>query len=341
MKAVVYQNRGVVTVEEVEQPRIVSPTDAVIRVTSAAICASDVHVVKEGDMIARGCIMGHEYCGEVVEIGSAVAGLKSGDRVAGSPVYNCGRCYYCRRNQQSLCERGQCVSGPENQGTQAEYAKIPYADNTLIKIPDGLSDEDVIFTGDILSTGFSGLLKSNTMFGDIIGVFGAGPVGLCSVASAPLFGTGMVIAVDILDYRLEVARRFGAITIDAAKEDSVARIKELTDGRGVDVGIECAGLKSTLDDCFKSTRRGGTVSILGTVPDAYKFDLSERFFDMFNLNIGFGDQNHREDLIALIKYGKLDLKPLITHILPLDDAPRAYEIFDKKLENCIKIILKP
>lgn len=341
MKAVVYQDRGVIKVEDVEQPEVESPTDAVIKVTSAAICASDVHVVKEGDMITRGCIMGHEYCGEVVETGSAVVGLKVGDRVAGSPVFSCGHCFYCRRNQQALCERGQCVSGPENQGTQAEYAKIPYADNTLIKIPEGLADEDVIFTGDILSTGFSGLLKSSAKIGDKIGVFGAGPVGLCAMATAPLFGAGMVIAIDVLDYRLEVARQFGAITINASKENSVARIKELTHGRGVDVGIECAGLESTLDDCFKATRLGGTVSILGTVPKSYKFDLSERFFDMFSLNIGFGDQNYREELMTLIANGKLDVKPLITHVLPLDDAVRAYEIFDKKLENCIKVVLKP
>jgi alcohol dehydrogenase len=340
MKAVVYQSKNVVKVQEVALPEIKLSTDALIKVTSTAICASDVHVLKEGTP-KPGSIMGHEYCGEVVEIGSSVLKLQKGDRVAGSPVYNCGNCYYCRNGQQSLCENGECISSPVNQGTQAEFARIPYADNTLTKIPDGLTDEDVIFTGDILSTGYTGLLRSHAAIGDSVAIFGAGPVGLCSVACSPLFGACPAVAVDVLDYRLDIARQFGAITINATREDPVVRIKELTNGRGVDLGIEAAGLESTLKGCFSATRRGGTVSILGTVPESFNFKLSERFFDIFSLNIGYGDQNHREELINLIRHGKLNLKPLITHILPLSEAARGYEIFDKKLDNCIKVVFKP
>jgi len=340
MKAVVYQSKAIVKIEDVVLPELEDPTDALIEVTAAAICGSDVHVVKEGHL-APGRIMGHEYCGIVREAGKGVRKLKKGDRVAGSPVYYCGVCYYCRHKQQALCENGGLVSSEGNQGTQAEFARIPFADNTLTLIPNDLSDDDVIFVGDILSTGFSGMLRARPHLGDSVAVFGAGPVGLCSVACAPLFGTGLVIAVDVLDYRLEVARKFGAVTINASRENTVARIKELTGGRGVDIGIEAAGLESTLDDCFKSTRMGGSVSVLGTVPDSFRFKLSERFFDIFNLNIGLGDQNFREELILLIRNGKLNLKPLITHVLPLYEAVRGYQIFDKKKDDCIKVVLKP
>jgi len=340
MKAVVYQRKDVVQVDDVELPRLEMATDALIEITASAICGSDVHVVKEGNL-APGRIMGHEYCGIVREVGEGVRTLKKGDRVAGSPVYYCGLCYYCLHKQQALCENGGLVSSAISQGTQAEFARIPFADNTLTLIPEDLSDDDVIFVGDILSTGFSGVLRSRPGFGDSVAVFGAGPVGLCSIACAPLFGTGMVIAVDVLDYRLEIARNFGAVTINASRENVIDRIKELTGGRGVDIGIEAAGLESTLGDCFKSTRMGGSVSILGTVPDSFRFKLSERFFDIFHLNIGLGDQNYREELISLIQSGKLKLKPLITHVLPLSECIRGYEIFDKKMDNCIKVVFKP
>lgn len=224
---------------------------------------------------------------------------------------------------------------------QAEYSRIPFADNTLTRIPESLSDEDVIFTGDILSTGLSGLLGTYVGLGDTVGVFGSGPVGLCAVACAPLFGVSLVVAVDMLEYRLDVARKFGAVTINASKEDPIHRVLELTEGRGVDAGIEAAGSESTLRICFKSTRRGGRVSILGTFSHPTLFDLSERFFDMFKLTIGLGDLNHMEDLLQLIHSGKLDLTPLITHTLPLSEALRGYEIFEKKTEGCIKVILKP
>jgi len=341
MKAVIFRGTGDLRLEEVPNPKIEAPADAIIKVTTAAICASDLHIKHAGT--EPGTIMGHEYCGVVLETGSQVSSLKKGDRVAGKPAFSCGSCYYCEHRQQSLCSRGGIFGGAVGSGklgTQAEYARIPFADNTLIKIPGGLDDEDVIFTGDILSTGFSGPLRTGVAFGDIVAVFGAGPVGLCAVACTPLFGAGMVIAVDVLDYRLDVARKFGAVTINAAKEEPVKKIKELTGGIGADAGIEAAGTKTTLDSVFASVRRGGRVSILGTVPDDYTFRLGERFFDIFNLNIGLGDQNYGAELMRLIKNHKLDLKPLITHRFPFAEIMKAYEVFEKKQGNCIKVILK-
>ena len=343
MKAVVYKKKGEVRLEDVPEPRIAYPTDAIIKVTGAAICASDLHIKNEVPWPA-GKIMGHEYCGEVAAVGSQVSYLKKGDRVAGRPVAYCGDCYYCRRGQHALCVRAGIDGGPDGSGAlgvQAEYARIPFADNTLDKIPDGLAYEDVIFVGDILSTGFSGLLNTRVGFSDSVAVFGCGPVGLCTVACAPLFGAGLVVAVDLLDYRLDIARRFGAVAINSSREDPLPRIKELTGGIGVDAAIETAGAEASLRQTLKVARRGGRVSILGTVHKPFLFDLQERFFDMFNLNIGLGDQNYVPELMRLIRQGRLDLKPLITHTLPLAQAMRGYEIFEKKLENCIKVILKP
>lgn len=342
MKAVIFHGIGDLRLEEIAKPKIEHPADAIIKVTTMAICASDLHIKHEiGTEL--GTIMGHEYCGVVMATGNQVSSLKKGDRVAGRPTFSCGYCYYCRHHQQALCANGGIFGGAPGArklGTQAEYARIPFADNTLMKIPAALQDEDVIFTGDILSTGFSGLLRTGVTFGDTVAVFGAGSVGLCAVACAPLFGAGLVIAVDLLDYRLDVARNFGAVTINASREDPVRKIRELTDGIGVDAGIEAAGSEATLNACFQSVRCGGKVSILGTVPDEYMFKLSERFFDIFNLHIGVGDQNYGEDLMKLILNGKLNLKPLITHRFPFSDVIQAYEVFEKKQGNCIKVILK-
>jgi alcohol dehydrogenase len=340
MKAVIFHQIGDISLEDVPEPVMEKPGDALIKVTTSSICASDIHTKYKGNQDPEK-IIGHEYCGIVVEAGEQVKGFKKGDRVAGRPAFSCGQCYYCKHKQQSLCVNGGIFGVLGNQGVQAGYARIPFADNTLAKIPDNLQDEDVIFAGDILSTGLSGLLRTNVCPGDTVAVFGAGPVGLCAVACAPMFGAGLVMAIDVLDYRLDVARNFGAVTINASKEDPTTRIMELTRGIGADAGIEAAGSEATIKACLKSIRRGGQVSILGIIDKPFLFDLRKRFFDIFNLSMGFGDQNHLEDLIKLIEAGRLNLKNLITHNYPLSDALIAYDVFEKKLENSLKIILKP
>jgi len=342
MKAVVYRGINDLRLEDVPEPTIESPTDALIKVTLTSICGSDLHVMEMGAH-EPGKILGHEYCGVVEDIGNEVHNLKKGDRVVGKPFFNCGRCFYCKHHpdQASLCESGGLIGAMGNQGVQAEYARIPYAENTLIKILDDLSDEDVLFTGDVLSTGFSGIQRGRVGPGDTVAVFGCGPVGLCAVACAHLFGVSQVIGVDIQDYRLSVAQKFGAVTINASREDPVAKIKELTNGRGADAGIEAAGFEPTFRTCIQSTRRGGAVAVLGVFVQPTFFNIVERLVDIFTLTIGLGNLMHMEALIKLIQKGKLDLSPLITHRLPLSEAPRGYEIFEKKLENCIKVLLKP
>lgn len=340
MKAVVYRGINDLGLEEVPEPVIESPTDALVKVTTSAICASDIHIAELG-FHQPGMVIGHEYCGEIVDTGSEVHHFKKGDRVVGQPFSHCGHCFHCRHQQPELCEnvvmRG-VMGGP---GVQAEYARVPYADNSVRKIPDGLADEDVIFVGDILSTGLYGVRKTQVGIGDSIGVFGCGPVGLSAVACATLLGAGQVIAVDVLDYRLDVARKLGAVTVNAGKEDAVARVKELTEGRGVDGSIEAAGFEPTFKLCMQSVRRGGRVCVLGAFTQPMPFDIMERFSDMLTLTLGVAAISHMDELIKLIQNGKLDLRLLITHTLPFAEAMKGYEIFTNKLENCIKVILKP
>ena len=340
MKAVIFDGIGEISLKGIPEPRLESADDVIIKVTTSSICGSDIHTKYKGNQ-DNGKTIGHEYCGTVIETGDNVKRIKKGDRVAGRPAFSCGQCYYCMHKQQSLCVNGGIFGVLGTQGVQAEYARIPFADNTLAKIPDNLQDEDVIFVGDILSTGLSGLLRNQVGLGDTVAIFGAGPVGLCAVACAPLFGASLVISIDILDYRLEMAKRFGAITINASGEDPVVKIKELTNNIGVDAGIEAAGSEVTIRECLKSVRRGGKASLLGLIDKPFLFDLRKRFFDIFNISMGFGDQNHMEDLIKLIANGKLSLTPLITHVYSLDDALTAYEIFEKRTEGCVKVLLKP
>jgi alcohol dehydrogenase len=340
MKAVVYHRINDIRLDETPEPKIESPNDALIRVTLSSICASDIHIKALG-LQQPGKILGHEYCGKIEEVGKEVHYLRKGDRVIGKPFSHCGHCFYCQHQQPELCEKVAIFGSQGEQGVQAEYARIPWAENTLKKIPDVLSDEDILFTGDILSTGLTPLLRGHLGYGETVAIFGSGPVGLCAVACAKLFGASQIIAVDILDYRLHVARKFGAITINASKDNPIAKIKELTEGRGADLGIEAAGVESTFNVCLQSTRRGGRMSIVGMFVKPTYFNIADRFLDIFHLSIGLGDCNHIEELIALIKSGNLDLKPLITHRLSLSDALKGYEIFEKKLENCIKVVLKP
>ena len=340
MKAVVFNGLGDISLKDVPEPAIENPDDAIINMTASSICGSDIHTKYKGNQVP-GKIIGHEYCGIVIETGNNVHGIKKGDRVAGRPVFTCGQCYYCKRRQHSLCINGGIFGVLGNQGVQAEYSRVPFADNTLVRIPDGLQDEDVIFAGDILSTGLSGLLRTHVGIGDTVAIFGAGPVGLCAAACAPLFGASLVMAVDMLDYRLDTAKKFGVVVINASKEDPVARIKELTGGIGADAGIEAAGSEETIKACLKSTRRGGQASILGIIDKPFLFDLRKRFFDIFSLSMGYGDQNHVEDLIKLISAGRLSLRPLITHTFKLSDAIAAYDVFEKRAGGCIKVILKP
>jgi len=340
MKAVVYEGINDLRVRNVVEARIEDGRDALIKVTTSAICASDIHIKRSG-LHEAGKVIGHEYCGVVVEAGSRVWNFREGDRVVGQAYFHCGHCFYCLRRQPELCESRGIFGHKGNHGVQAEYARIPFADNTLRKIPDGLADEAVIFTGDILSTGFTGVLRTGISAGDTLAIFGAGPVGLCAVACAQLFGASLVICVDVIEYRLDAARKLGAIAINAVKENPVDLIKQLTDGRGVDGGIEAGGVEATFRTCMQGTRRGGKVCVLGVFGHPVLFDITERASEQFAMRITLGELSHMQRLLDLIMRDKLNLLSLITHQMSLSEAMTGYKIFEERLDGCIKVILKP
>lgn len=352
MKAVVYVGPGDVRVEDVPEPVILDPEDAIVRVTAACICGSDLHVL-HGLMpkMKTGSIMGHEFTGVVQALGSAVRLFEPGDRVVGPAAVWCGRCRACARGLPSACERGAVFgSGPlfgDLDGAQAEYVRVPFADNTLQSIPDGLSDEQAIFAGDILPTAYSALAGLNPGLrgvqpGDSVVVLGAGPVGLSAVASARLFDVKQVVAVDVEPYRLAVASRMGAdSTIDASREDVRVVVKQMTGGWGAEYVVEAVGSKETLADAVAVAAPGGAVSVVGVFQQPVSVNAPRMLARNVALCMGMGDLGRMPHMIGLIQAGRLDLTPMITHRMKLDEALRAYELFDQKASGAIKVLLKP
>ena len=263
MKAVTLQGPGKIEVREVPDPAIRKPTDAILRVTAAGICGSDLHYYSGRIDAGTGWVIGHEYTGVVEEVGSQVIEFRPGDRVVGviSPV--CGTCFYCRNQQSSQCSRKEPFGFGDEPGCQAEYLRVAFADVTLERIPDGLSDEQAIFVGDILSTGFHAAHEGGIRVGDVVAVVGAGPVGLFAQMSAQLFGPAAVLAIDRVPERLALAERMGAIPVDMAREDALARIHAYTEGRGADVVLEAVGLPASIKDAFRYVRPGGVISSVG------------------------------------------------------------------------------
>ncbi|MDD4346430.1 MAG: alcohol dehydrogenase catalytic domain-containing protein, partial [Desulfitobacteriaceae bacterium] len=248
MQAFVYHGPDNMSLDEVPMPKIFKPADAIVKVTTSTICGTDKHIRHGGvPAVKPGTIIGHEFCGEVVEIGSNVNNFKVGDRVAVSCVTQCMSCYYCKRGQYSQCVDGSWIFGHLIDGCQADYVRVPYADAGMYIIPDGLTDEDVLFVGDILSTGYFGAENGNIQPGDTVAVFGSGPVGMCAMATARLWGPARIVAVDIDESRLEFAKKNGWADygLNPQKVDVAQNLKDLTCGRGADVTIEANGFEPT------------------------------------------------------------------------------------------------
>lgn len=248
MKAFVYHGPEKMSLDQVPKPTIIKPTDAIVKVTTSTICGTDKHI-RHGGMpeVEPGRIIGHEFCGIVEEVGSSVNKFKKGDRVAVSCVTQCMDCYYCRRGMYSQCTTGSWIFGYMIDGCQADYVRVPYADSGMYIIPDSLTDEDVLFVGDILSTGYFGAENGNIQPGDTVAVFGSGPVGMCAMATARLWGPARIVAVDIDDSRLEFAKKNGwaDYALNPQKVDVVQALKDMTGGRGADVTIEANGFEPT------------------------------------------------------------------------------------------------
>lgn len=345
MKSVVFFGDREVSLEEVDRPTIQAGTDAIIRTTLSTICGSDLHIYHGELPIEPPFPIGHEFVGVVEEVGKGVQRFKVGDRVAVSCVVYCGHCYYCLRGLYGHCEHGGiygCGSLLGNLGgAQAEYVRVPFADLGMHKISDGIQEEEVLYVGDILATGFTGAVNGHIQPGDVVAVFGSGPVGLCAQVCAQLFSPAVVVAVDRLDYRLEISRRLGCVTVNPDREDPLARIAELSQGRGADVAIEAVGVSPTLEGCLHSVRPGGRVSSVGIFSRPMEFPLPLLCMKDISLVMSIVDVRWMPNLIRLIQEKKLDLTFLNTHTMPLAEAPKAYEIFDRKEDRVLKILLKP
>ncbi len=345
MKAVVLQQDHQLSVEEVSAPQIVDHGDVIVEVTVAAICGSDIHA-KHGLIpgYVPGTIIGHEFVGRVVEVGAGVKKFKPGDRVAAPAATWCGTCSFCRRNQVQYCPNGGVWGGGEIfgkglPGAQAEFLRIPHADACLTAIPSTITDEQAIFVGDIFSTGFHAAFEGGIETGDTVVVFGCGPVGLAAVVSAWQFGPKQVFAVDMLENRLEMVKHFGATAIHAGQDDVVEIIQKATEGLGADVAIEAVGNPKSFNQAFEVVRRGGQVSVVGLFAEAVQLPLHELVYHGVQISMGLGNLSRMNQLLGLIKTGRVDLTPLITHHFDLDNAIEAYELFENHKDECIKVLI--
>jgi alcohol dehydrogenase len=358
MKAIVFEELNKVALADIDQPKLQAPGDAIIRVTLTSICGTDIHMINGAAPMMPGNVLGHEFVGVVEELGEQIEGFEVGDRVAVACTTQCGRCELCLKGLAAKCVQGGIFGcGPmagNLAGSQADYVRVPFAQFTMRRIPDGLTDEQALLVGDILSTGYFGVINGKTAPGDVVAIFGAGPVGLCATACAKLFSPSSIIVVDPVANRLEMAKHLGAThTIDPAKADAVHEIRELTGGApqglleeftsrsGADVVIEAVGIKPTFDACFQAVRPGGNVSIVGVFEESQELLMPQLCIKNIGITMGLVNVVHMDRLLKIIAAGLLDMTPIITHTVPLGEGVKAYEMFEKRLDNVIKIALRP
>jgi alcohol dehydrogenase len=344
MKALVFHGPGERRWEDVPDPVIVDPTDAIVRIDTSTICGTDLHILK-GDVpeVKPGTILGHEAVGTVVAVGDAVTTLAEGDRVLVSCITSCGRCRFCKEARYGLCTGGGgWVFGHLIDGLQAEYARVPFADTSAYKVPDELTDEQVLFLADILPTAFEcGVLNGRVEPGDTVAIVGAGPIGLAAIMTAKLFTPGKIVAIDLDDSRLAKALEFGAdVAINNGREDALARIGELTDGLGADVAIEAVGVPETFELCTELIRPGGRVANVGVHGCAATLHLERLWIRDVLITTGLVDTFTTPKLLKLIAEGRLDPTPFATHRLPLEETEEAYDVFgDAARTGALKIVL--
>ena len=345
MKALVYHGPGLRSWEEKPDPTIQEPTDAVVRIDSATICGTDLHILK-GDVpeVQPGTILGHEAVGTVVETGAAITTLEPGDRVLVSCITSCGRCASCKEGHYGLCTGGGgWIFGHLIDGLQAEYARVPFADTSVYKVPDELTDEQVLFLADILPTAYEvGVLNGGVGPGDTIAIVGAGPIGLATVLTAKLYTPGKIVAIDLADSRLEKARELGAdVTINNGEEDAVEGMMELTGGLGADVAVEAVGVPATFELCTELVRPGGRIANVGVHGDPATLHLEKLWIRDVTITTGLVDTTTTPRLLKLIAEGRLDATPFATRRFPLDETMAAYDTFAAAAEtDALKVVLE-
>jgi alcohol dehydrogenase len=351
MRANVFHGVNDIRVEEVERPRA-GVGEAVIRITLTTICGTDLHILRGEYPVRPGLVIGHEPVGVIEEIGAGVTGYQLGDRVLVGAITPCGQCRACLSGHLSQCGHGEGFEaiggwrfGNTIHGAQAEYLLVPHAQANLAKIPDGLTDEQVVLLADIASTGFSGAESGGVRIGDAVVVFAQGPIGLCATAGAKLMGAALVIGVDGDEKRLAMARRLGAdIVIDFRATDVIAEVKRLTDG-GADVTIEALGTQQTFENALRCLRPGGTLSSLGVYSGKLQVP-----YDAFAAGIGDhrivttlcpGGKERMRRLMSVVQSGHFDPTPLLTHSFSLDEIAEAYRVFGERQDGVLKVAIRP
>ncbi|MGZ4221771.1 MAG: zinc-dependent alcohol dehydrogenase family protein [Solirubrobacteraceae bacterium] len=344
MRALVYHGPGERGWDTVDDPTIIDATDIIVRVDTSTICGTDLHILK-GDVpeTTPGTVLGHEAVGTVMEIGAAVSTVAPGDHVLMSCVSSCGRCRFCKEGRYGQCQGGGgWIFGHLIDGVQAEYARVPFADNSVYKIPPGLTDEQVLFLADILPTSYEvGVLNGMVSPGDLVAIVGAGPIGLAAILTARLYTPGKIVAIDLAESRLEGARRFGADeTINNGDEDAVARIMEMTDGLGADVAFEAVGVPQTFELATDLIRPGGRVANIGVHGKAVTLHLEKLWIRDVTVTTGLVDTHSIPQLMRLIVSGRLDPSLFATHRFALGDTMAAYDTFaDAAHTNALKVVL--
>ncbi|CEF49111.1 unnamed protein product [uncultured bacterium] len=385
MKALVFHHPGKVSVDNVPEPKIKHAEDVILRVTATAICGSDLHIYNGFFPQKRDMVLGHEFMGIVEEIGSNVASLQVGDRVVVPFPIACGGCFFCQHGLPGHCENSNPEKyGPEGglldqkggglfgytdfyggyDGCQAEYVRVPYANFGPRKVTSDFRDEEVLFLTDILPTGYMAIDWAELQGGETVAVFGCGPVGLMAMKCAWLRGAKRVIGIDIEPYRLATAKRTAnAEILNAAENDPVEAIRDLTEGRGADVCVDAVGMEANrnlldklsniihaqagsikgLQTAISAVRRGGGVTVVGVYGTPYdNFPLGQIFDKGITMRFGQAPvQKYIDELLTWVEQRKIRLDDIITHRLPLAQAPHAYEIFNQKEDNCVKVVMKP
>lgn len=351
MKANVFRGVNDFGIEEVPRPRP-SAGEAVIRVTLTTICGTDLHIVRGEYAVKPGLTIGHEPVGVIDEIGPGLTGYRVGDRVLVGAITPCGQCRACLQGHQAQCGHGEGYEavggwrfGNTINGAQAEYLLVPNAQANLAKIPNDLTDEQVVMLADIASTGFAGAESGQIRIGDTVVVFAQGPIGLCATAGAKLMGASLIIGIDGDDTRLAMARRMGAdVALDYRHCNAVDEVKRLT-GEGVDVAIEALGTQQTFESCLRCLRPGGTLSSLGVYSGKLQIP-----YQAFAAGLGDhrivttlcpGGKERMRRLMNMVQSGRFDPRPLLTHTFSLDDIVKGYRLFGERAEGVLKVAIRP
>lgn len=344
MKALVYRGPGQKEWTDVEKPSLTSPTDAVVRITKTTICGTDLHIL-QGDVpaVKDGRILGHEGIGIVEEVGDSVGKFIKGDKVIISCVTSCGSCDYCKNRMYAHCKDGGWILGHLIDGTQAEYVRIPHADNSLHHVPDGINEEALVMLSDILPTGFEiGTMNAKVHPGDTVVIVGAGPIGLSALLSTQFFSPAEIIMVDVDDNRLEVAKELGATrTFNSSKVDAVQEILQFTNQRGVDVAMEAVGIPATFDLCQKIINPGGRIANIGVHGEKVDLHIEELWIKNITITTGLVSTYSTPLLLKTVESGKVKPEQLVTHRFKLNEMLEAYDVFSHASEEkSLKVILE-